>query len=178
MAGRVPQIFQSDVLKKNQANCPRICPISRFSSKVSIASSRFMKMRCDICSMDWSGFERPLLQNLSQSWSIIDLCSGARRKGLSEYWLCVREIMRCRFFTEEPIWTKKVLNIRSQDGNRFMTNRVAARAEREIDENFYPPESAIKPEFVKRVKKAQADIAAGKRKTYGSMDEFIREIES
>jgi hypothetical protein len=50
--------------------------------------------------------------------------------------------------------------------------------DRENDENFYPPESAIKPEFVKRVKKAQADIAAWKGKTYKSMDDFLREIES
>ncbi|GAB6286744.1 MAG: hypothetical protein STSR0009_29470 [Methanoregula sp.] len=50
------------------------------------------------------------------------------------------------------------------------------RIEEKIDENVYPPESAIKPEFIKRVKKAQADIAAGKGKTYNSMDDFIRAI--
>lgn len=50
------------------------------------------------------------------------------------------------------------------------------RIEEKIDETVYPPESAIKPEFVKRVKKAQADFAAGKRKTYDSMDDFIRAI--
>ncbi|MFA5416457.1 MAG: DUF2683 family protein [Methanoregula sp.] len=50
------------------------------------------------------------------------------------------------------------------------------RIEEKIDENVYPPESAIKPEFIKRLKKAQADIAAGKGKTYNSMDDFIRAI--
>ncbi|HUT38104.1 MAG TPA: DUF2683 family protein [Methanoregula sp.] len=50
------------------------------------------------------------------------------------------------------------------------------RIEEKIDENVYPPESAIKPEFIKRVKKAQADLAAGKGKTYDSMDDFIRAI--
>ena len=59
-----------------------------------------------------------------------------------------------------------------------MTYKTAARKETEIDENFYPPESAIKPEFIKRLKKAHADIAAGKGKTYDSMDDFIRDIES
>jgi len=50
------------------------------------------------------------------------------------------------------------------------------RIEEKIDENVYPPESAIKPAFVKRIKKAQADIAKGKGKTYESMDAFIRAI--
>ena len=50
------------------------------------------------------------------------------------------------------------------------------RIEEKIDENVYPPESALKPEFIKRVKKAQADLAAGKGKTYDSMDDFIRAI--
>ena len=50
------------------------------------------------------------------------------------------------------------------------------RIEEKIDENVYPPESAIKPEFIKRVKKAQADIKNGKGKTYNSMDDFIRAI--
>lgn len=50
------------------------------------------------------------------------------------------------------------------------------RIEEKIDENVYPPESAIKPEFVKRVKRAQADIAKGKGKTYESMDAFIKAI--
>jgi hypothetical protein len=50
------------------------------------------------------------------------------------------------------------------------------RIEEKIDENVYPPESAIKPEYVKRVKKAQAEMAKGKGKTYDSMDAFIKAI--
>jgi hypothetical protein len=50
------------------------------------------------------------------------------------------------------------------------------RIEEKIDENVYPPESAIQPAFIKRVKKAQADIKKGKGKTYESMDAFIKAI--
>jgi len=50
------------------------------------------------------------------------------------------------------------------------------RIEEKIDENVYPPESAIRPEFISKVKKARADLAAGKGKTYDSMDDFIRAI--
>ena len=50
------------------------------------------------------------------------------------------------------------------------------RIEEKIDENVYPPESAIKPEFIRSVKKAQADIKKGKGKTYESMDAFIEAI--
>jgi len=52
------------------------------------------------------------------------------------------------------------------------------RIEEKIDENVYPPESMIKPEFIKSVKKAQADIKKGKGKTYNSIDDFFREIEA
>ena len=52
------------------------------------------------------------------------------------------------------------------------------RIEEQIDENVYPPESAIKPEFIKTVKKAHADIKNGKGKTYHSIDDFFREIEA
>lgn len=52
------------------------------------------------------------------------------------------------------------------------------RIEEKIDENVYPPESAIKPEFVMRVKKAKADIKKGKGKTYISIDDFFKEIEA
>jgi hypothetical protein len=52
------------------------------------------------------------------------------------------------------------------------------RIEEKIDENVYPPESAIKPEFIKKIKKAQADIKKGKGKTYNSIDDFFKEIES
>jgi len=50
------------------------------------------------------------------------------------------------------------------------------RIEEKIDENVYPPESAIKPEFIRQVKKAEADVRKGKGKTYESMDAFIRAI--
>jgi hypothetical protein len=50
------------------------------------------------------------------------------------------------------------------------------RIEEKIDENVYPPESAIKPAYVKRVKKAEAEIATGKGKTYKSMNDFINAI--
>ena len=52
------------------------------------------------------------------------------------------------------------------------------RIEEKIDENVYPPESAIKPEFIKKIKKAQADIKNGKGKTYNSIDDFFKEIEA
>ena len=50
------------------------------------------------------------------------------------------------------------------------------RIEKRIDEIAYLPESFIKPEFIKRVKKSMSDIAEGKGKTYKSMDDFIRAI--
>jgi len=50
------------------------------------------------------------------------------------------------------------------------------RIEEKIDESVYPPESAIKPEFIRQVKKAEADIKKGKGKTYESMDAFIKAI--
>lgn len=52
------------------------------------------------------------------------------------------------------------------------------RIEEKIDENVYPPESAIKPEFIRKTKKAQADIKKGKGKTYNSIDAFFTDIES
>jgi hypothetical protein len=50
------------------------------------------------------------------------------------------------------------------------------RIEEKIDENVYPPESAIRPEFIRRVKKARADSKKGNGKRYESMDAFIRAI--
>ncbi len=52
------------------------------------------------------------------------------------------------------------------------------RIEEKIDENVYPPESAIRPEFVKQVKKARADIKKGKGKSYHSAEDFFKEIEA
>jgi hypothetical protein len=50
------------------------------------------------------------------------------------------------------------------------------RIEEKIDESVYPPESAIRPEFIRQVKKAEADIRKGKGTTYESMGAFIRAI--
>jgi hypothetical protein len=52
------------------------------------------------------------------------------------------------------------------------------RIEEKIDENVYPPESAIKPELIRKLKKANADIKKGKGKTYNSIDDFFKEIEA
>ena len=52
------------------------------------------------------------------------------------------------------------------------------RIEEKIDENVYPPESTIKPEFIQQVKKARADIKKGKGKLYNSIDDFFTEIET
>ena len=52
------------------------------------------------------------------------------------------------------------------------------RIEEKIDENVYPPESAIRPEFIKKIKKAHADIKKGKGKTYSSIEDFFKEIEA
>jgi len=50
------------------------------------------------------------------------------------------------------------------------------RIEEKIDEAVYPPESAIKPAYVKKIKAIDAGLAHEKAKTYASMDEFIRNI--
>ena len=60
-----------------------------------------------------------------------------------------------------------------------MLANIIARLERieeKIDENTYPPQTAIRPEFVRQVKKVHADIKKGKGKTYGSMDAFVQAI--
>ncbi|MDO8871126.1 MAG: hypothetical protein Q7V05_00125 [Methanoregula sp.] len=50
------------------------------------------------------------------------------------------------------------------------------RIEEKIDEAVYPPESAIKPAYVKKIKEIDAGLAKEKSKTYASMNEFIRNI--
>ena len=50
------------------------------------------------------------------------------------------------------------------------------RIEEKIDEAVYPPESAIRPAYVKKIKEAGAGLAKGKGKTYSSMEDFIRNI--
>ena len=73
--------------------------------------------------------------------------------------------------------TKKLLNTPHQNLISAMTFKTATRTEQRFDENVYPPESAIKPEFIIQVKKAEADIKAGKGKRYKSIDVFIRSLE-
>ena len=41
------------------------------------------------------------------------------------------------------------------------------------DDTVYSLESAIRPEYIRKVKKARPDISKGKASTYRSMDEFI-----
>ena len=50
------------------------------------------------------------------------------------------------------------------------------RIEEKIDEAVYPPESAIRPAYVKKIKEIDTGLAQEKAKTYASMDEFIRNI--
>ena len=47
------------------------------------------------------------------------------------------------------------------------------RIEEKIDETVYPPESAIRPEYIQKIKKIQAKPSKGRAKTYASMDDFI-----
>ena len=50
------------------------------------------------------------------------------------------------------------------------------RIEEKTGEAVYPPESAIRPAYIKKIKEAEAGLAKGKGKTYPSMDDFIRHI--
>jgi hypothetical protein len=50
------------------------------------------------------------------------------------------------------------------------------RIEEKIDESSYPPESAIKPEYIRKIKKIQAKPAKARKKTYDSMDGFIQAL--
>ena len=52
------------------------------------------------------------------------------------------------------------------------------RIEEKIDESVYPPESAIKPVFVRQVKKARTEIKKGNGKQYDTIDDFFKEIET
>ena len=51
------------------------------------------------------------------------------------------------------------------------------RIEEKIDEMVYPPESAIRPEYIQKIKKIQAKPLKGRAKTYASMDDFIAALE-
>ena len=50
------------------------------------------------------------------------------------------------------------------------------RIEEKIDEAVYPPESAIRPAYVKKIKEAESGLSRGKGNTYSSTDDFIRII--
>lgn len=52
------------------------------------------------------------------------------------------------------------------------------RIEEKIDENVYPPESALKPDFSREIRKARSDMKKGKGKSYNSVDDFFKEIEA
>jgi hypothetical protein len=58
-----------------------------------------------------------------------------------------------------------------------IVNRLE-RIEEKIDEHVYPLESAIRPEFVRQVKKVRTEIKKGKGKQYDSIDDFFKEIEA
>ena len=47
------------------------------------------------------------------------------------------------------------------------------RIEEKIDETTYPSESAIRPEYIQKIKKIQARPSKSQAKTYASMDDFI-----
>lgn len=52
------------------------------------------------------------------------------------------------------------------------------RIEEKIDENIYPPESAIKPDFIREIRKARSDMKKGKGKSYNTADDLFKEIEA
>jgi hypothetical protein len=43
-------------------------------------------------------------------------------------------------------------------------------------DSIYPPESALKPPYVKKIKDAEERLSRKKGKIFPSMDEFIRDI--
>ena len=47
------------------------------------------------------------------------------------------------------------------------------RIEEKIDVTVYPPESAIRPEYIQKIRKIQAKPSKGRAKTYASMNDFI-----
>lgn len=53
--------------------------------------------------------------------------------------------------------------------------KLSAQTNEMIDDD-YPPESAIKPEFIKSVLRASAEIKQGKGIVYDSMEDFIRHL--
>lgn len=49
------------------------------------------------------------------------------------------------------------------------------RIEEKIDEAVYPPESAIRPAYVKKIKEAESGLSKEQGKTYFSMDDSSSE---
>ena len=41
------------------------------------------------------------------------------------------------------------------------------------DESYYPPESAIKPEYIEKIKRIHSHTMQNKGKVYNSMEEFL-----
>ena len=69
-------------------------------------------------------------------------------------------------------------NPRNQKIERILSDILIKleRIEEKIDEAVYPPESAIKPAYMKKIKEIDAGHAKETAKTYASMDEFLRNI--
>jgi hypothetical protein len=84
------------------------------------------------------------------------------------------------FLSESPVgvYESSVGGAGSRKIETLLTDIVTRldRIEEKIDENVYPPESAIKPEYIRKVKKIQAELSKGNAKTYRSMDDFIQSL--
>jgi hypothetical protein len=86
--------------------------------------------------------------------------------------------------TETPVGGVSESSLPSRDADRNVEKILSdivtrlERIEEKIDENVYPPESAIKADFVRDVKKARSDIKKGKGKSYKSADDFFKETEA
>ena len=50
------------------------------------------------------------------------------------------------------------------------------RIEKKIDESVYPPETTIQPAYIRKVKVLNTKVKKGTKKTYSTMDDFIRNL--
>ena len=66
----------------------------------------------------------------------------------------------------------------NQKAEKILSEILAkpGRIEEKIDEAVYPPKSAFRSAYVKKIKEAGSGLAKGKGKTYPSMEDFIRNI--
>jgi len=66
----------------------------------------------------------------------------------------------------------------NQKAGKILSEILArpGRIEEKTGEAVYPPESAIRPAYIKKIKEAGAGLAKGNGKTYSSMEVFIRNI--